>query len=59
MLVIIPFLKSNNGWLIHAIPQPLLHLIPEESASGQVQSALRSKLNHEVQSKMNPKQSGH
>ena len=28
---------------------------PEESASGQVQTALKSKWNHEVRSKMNPK----
>ena len=30
---------------------------PEESASGQVQPAFKSKWNHEVRSKMNPKQS--
>lgn len=56
ILVIIPFSKSEKGWPIYAIPQPLLHLIPEESVSGQVQPVLKSKLNHEVHSKMNPKQ---
>lgn len=57
ILEIIPFSKSEKGWPIYVIPQRLLHLIPEESASGQVQPALKSKSNHEVQSKMNTEQS--
>lgn len=60
VLVVILFSKSEKGWPIYAIPQPItLQTAPDcwKRASGQVWHALKSKLNHEAQSQMNPNQS--